>query len=139
MREKTRLFCILCSIAICCCCCQMHKAYHYIDFSIFSDKDSVQLSELCGMDYSYVEIHRAPLDIEIPENCREYDRNEIPETLSVMILRDDSGNETFFWYNMQYVFYDSAGELIQFRTYSNRVVVQKSLTKRFAYTLVECQ
>ena len=78
----------------------------------------VRLSELCGTEYVEAEIHRAPLNTDVPENCRSYGKNNIDENESVLILRDANGSERFFWYSKDYVFCDMDGEEIGYACFT---------------------
>ena len=78
----------------------------------------VRLSELCGTEYVEAEIHRAPLNTDVPENRRSYGKNNIDETESVLILRDAYGNERFYWYSKDYVFYDIDGAEIEYARFT---------------------
>ena len=76
------------------------------------------IRELCGTEYVEAEIHRAPLNTDVPENCRSYGKNNIDETESVLILRDANGSERFFWYSKDYVFCDIDGAEIEYARFT---------------------
>ena len=76
--------------------------------------EQVRLSDYLGYQLERVEIHRAPLDITIAENRRAYNKTNIDDNLSVIVVTDPNGTEHFYWYSKEVQLYDTNDRIIDY-------------------------